>query len=309
MPFVTGINNYTWATPTSSTTGTYNSWWDQTTSITTNDSYDSVRLQGALYYDTERNVVRCGKPADKRTILEQRFAAAQERHQSMWPTADEIAKEVKRIRADLLAYQALERRVHSSIAAPGVVRHESRDEYETRLRREEAERRQLEAERAHREIEQRLARQHREQERQIAEAADRERREQAEQVARGLLLEHLNETQRATYLKNGWFIVQGGKSGRRYVIRDNDRSRAGNVDVLAMSEDAWPPNPYEVCKDDFVVERMCCHISLPLPHCDHLLAQKVTLEFDEDAFVRTANKGPVAGQSQRPGYIAAALAA
>jgi hypothetical protein len=99
-----------------------------------------------------------------------------------------------------------------------------------------------------------------------------------ELVAEELLMTYLDEEQRKTFKDHGWFVVKGGKTGHEYRVRDNGRSRVANVDRM---------------KDGHVVERLCCHIDHHLPHGDHLLAQKVSLEFDEDRFLRKANRHAV----------------
>jgi hypothetical protein len=91
--------------------------------------------------------------------------------------------------------------------------------------------------------------------------------------ARRLLLSHLTQDQRRTFVENGWFIVEGGKSKQRYRIRD--KNYAGNIDVL---------------DGDRVAHRLCCHASADLPVADHLLAQKIMLEIAEDDFLRMANR-------------------
>jgi hypothetical protein len=93
------------------------------------------------------------------------------------------------------------------------------------------------------------------------------------QVSTRLLLSTLNEDQRQTFLANGWFVVEGGRSKQRYRI--HSRSYAGNVDVL---------------DGDNAVERLCAHCSHEIPLADHLLAQKMMLELAEDDFLRLANR-------------------
>jgi hypothetical protein len=57
-----------------------------------------------------------------------------------------------------------------------------------------------------------------------------QRRQAASDRANQLLLDHLTPAQRDTYTKNGWFIVQGGRSKTKYRIRSG--SLVANVDVL-----------------------------------------------------------------------------
>lgn len=117
--------------------------------------------------------------------------------------------------------------------------------------------------------------------RQVAEARERHARQQAEQerikLAKGralaLLLEHLTPEQRRMFESNGWFIVEGGKSKKKYKIHTNQV--AGNIDVLK--------------EDSKVIERICCHCDYSIPYHDQHLAQKLMLEHAEDDFLRIAN--------------------
>ncbi len=106
-------------------------------------------------------------------------------------------------------------------------------------------------------------------------AESRQRREAATKRAHELLLEHLTPEQRDAFTRNGWFIVQGGRTGQRYRINAN-RGLAGNVDVVG--------------RNDRVSHRLCAHLDSQLPMGDQLVAQKLMLEFDEDHFLRTANR-------------------
>lgn len=121
-----------------------------------------------------------------------------------------------------------------------------------------------------------------EQQRQIEEQGrlnkerwERERREREEATARAqaLLLAHLTPAQRRTFEKNNWFVVHGGKTDTKYRIRGG--SYAGNIDVY---------------QGDRVSHRLCCHCSSHIPLGDQLLAQKLCLQYDEEAFVRMANR-------------------
>lgn len=113
-------------------------------------------------------------------------------------------------------------------------------------------------------------------ERQHREAMDKHKKEAA-QKAEELLLEHLNESQRKTYRENKWFIVEGGKSGHKYRINVNG-TLVANIDVLENNRNESP-------------HRICCHARLDAcPLGDQLLAQKLMLELDEDAFLRMANR-------------------
>jgi hypothetical protein len=88
--------------------------------------------------------------------------------------------------------------------------------------------------------------------------------------ARELLLSHLTEEQRATFIENKWFVVVGGRSRMRYRIETGHL--VANVRRL----------------DDGA--RLCAHCDHTLPMDDHLIAQKLMLEYDEDAFLAIANR-------------------
>lgn len=132
-----------------------------------------------------------------------------------------------------------------------------------RLRIQIARREQLEAERIQRN--QQAERTRLEQERE---------REAARNRAQEFLLQHLTQEQQATLKKNGWFIVQGGRTKTKYRIRNN--SIAGNIDVFDSK--------------DKVTHRLCGHASHVIPIGDQLLAQKMMLESSEDDFLRIANR-------------------
>lgn len=92
-----------------------------------------------------------------------------------------------------------------------------------------------------------------------------------------LLLAHLTPAQRKTFEDNRWFVVEGGRSKQLYRVRDSG-SYSANVDVLEG-------------RPGKVTHRLCCHLSdSRVPLYDHLLAQKVWIEHDEDAFLRQANR-------------------
>lgn len=95
--------------------------------------------------------------------------------------------------------------------------------------------------------------------------------------SRELLLAHLTAEQRKSFNGKRFFIVEGGRSKQAYRIRDCG-SYSANVDVLEG-------------KPGKVTHRLCCHLSdSRVPLYDHLLAQKVWIESDEDAFLRQANR-------------------
>jgi hypothetical protein len=92
--------------------------------------------------------------------------------------------------------------------------------------------------------------------------------------SRELLVSHLTKEQLRTFEKNKWFVVEGGRSKQLYRIRDGGYS--GNIDVLAGER---------------VTHRLCCHcLDSAVPIYDHLLAQKLHLQYDEDAFLQIANR-------------------
>lgn len=131
-------------------------------------------------------------------------------------------------------------------------------------RRVEIARMQEAARRQQQEQEDQWARIHAMQQRDIALARER---------SRELLLAHLTPRQRETFTNNGWFIVHGGRSDTKYRIRA-DRI-AGNIEVF---------------EGDRITHRLCGHLNHNIPQYDHILAQKVSLELDEEAFVRICNR-------------------
>lgn len=110
-------------------------------------------------------------------------------------------------------------------------------------------------------------------ERQKVEA---ERYRAAKERAEGLLYEHLTDEQRAEIKRSKFFIVQGGKTGRRYKI---------NADGGLVA------NVHEVDDAGAVKRRLCAHLdhAANAPIFDHLLAQKLMLEYQEEAFLKVAN--------------------
>jgi hypothetical protein len=104
-----------------------------------------------------------------------------------------------------------------------------------------------------------------------AEAAERARL--STEKAKQILLEHLTPAQREMVEKNGWFVIEGGKSGKRYRIKAN--AIAGNVEEM---------------DGDKAIARYCCHLPHQYPKSDHHLTQKLMLEWNEEEFLRVANK-------------------
>jgi hypothetical protein len=102
---------------------------------------------------------------------------------------------------------------------------------------------------------------------------------QVELKARELLLEQLTSEQRASLEQHNWFLVRG-QSGRHYRIRD-DGHVVGNIEVIE----------HDLLGHERVLHRLCGHLSeYGMPLADHLLAQKLMLEADEETFLRLANQ-------------------
>jgi len=125
---------------------------------------------------------------------------------------------------------------------------------EAHLRRAQAENARIEAERAR-----------------LKQAE--ERSEAARTRALALLRSHLTPAQRRTFEANKWFVVEGGRSKTRYRI--NSRHFAGNIEIL---------------DGERVTHHLCGHCDHTIPLSDQLLAQKLMLEFDEDEFLKLANR-------------------
>lgn len=105
------------------------------------------------------------------------------------------------------------------------------------------------------------------------------KRDAARARARELLLEHLTPAQRKTFEEKAWFVVEGGRSKKRYRIEA--RGVAGNVSLLD--------------KRGSVVATYCGHADHSIPDYDQYLAQKLMLEANEDAYLALANRRLVAG--------------
>lgn len=100
------------------------------------------------------------------------------------------------------------------------------------------------------------------------------RRQAAQDRSRELLLSNLTSEQIRTFEKNKWFVVEGGRSKQVYRIRDKG-SAVANIEVM---------------RGDSVSHRLCGHCSHDIPLYDQLLAQKLCLQFDEDNFLKIANR-------------------
>jgi hypothetical protein len=140
-----------------------------------------------------------------------------------------------------------------------------------------------EAARLQRQINERL-RVSAERQRVVAEQARKVKEEQAQRElakkrAEDFLIEHLTPLQRETLKKNGWFVVEGGKSKQQYRIRGNS-GMVANIDVLPKDRNS-------------PIHRLCGHIPIhKVPMSDQLLAQKMMLEFAEEDFLRISNRHP-----------------
>lgn len=105
--------------------------------------------------------------------------------------------------------------------------------------------------------------------------AEQARVKAAAQRAEELLIEHLTPEQQKQYKDNKWFVIEGGKTKQKYRIRAG--TLVANVDVLNDTGRAQ--------------HRLCAHARPgSVPMGDQLLAQKIILETDEDAFLRIANR-------------------
>jgi hypothetical protein len=112
-----------------------------------------------------------------------------------------------------------------------------------------------------------------------AEFAEAEKKRLAEQAvadarAKKLLVECLSSEQRDTLEKHNYFDVRV-PSGQVYRIHKG-----------------WAHNVKRVKPDGTVAPgTFCAHPSDQVPHYDNMLAQKFTLETDEQAFLKIANRG------------------
>jgi hypothetical protein len=98
------------------------------------------------------------------------------------------------------------------------------------------------------------------------------RKRVADRKAEALLLEHLDEAQRAEWTEKDSFTVYTAGGDRRWVIR---RGLAGNVYLMEPR-----------------MQRFCIHEYHPdgrVPLADNVLAQKLLLEADEQRFLEIAN--------------------
>lgn len=102
-------------------------------------------------------------------------------------------------------------------------------------------------------------------------------RKAADERARMLLLEHLTPEQREYVKKHKFFVIEGGKSKKKYRIW-TERGTNGNVERL--KDDGHPDLAYcvHLTSDKFV-----------FPHSDHILGQKLMLEMAEEEIMKVAN--------------------
>lgn len=99
--------------------------------------------------------------------------------------------------------------------------------------------------------------------------------------AEALLVEHLNDVQRAEYAAHGQFHIVGS-SGRRYCIR---HGRMHNV--------------FAVNEAGLEVIEFCGHVGDDVHNADNLLAQKLMIEHDENRFREIANASHLSGEGAR----------
>lgn len=91
--------------------------------------------------------------------------------------------------------------------------------------------------------------------------------------SRELLLSHLTREQKKTFEKKKFFLVIGGKTRKTYRINTGNYAR--NIEEM---------------DGDRPVYRLCGHLRYDLPLHDHHVAQKISLEHDEEAFLRLCNR-------------------
>jgi len=99
-------------------------------------------------------------------------------------------------------------------------------------------------------------------------------RGKAEQRAYTLLKRWLSTEQTAQLERHGYFEVRGSHSGKRYRIRSNRNMNIEEIDDNGSRVAVWCFGPMG---------------NLPLG--DHMLAQKIALETDEQAALAVANPG------------------
>ena len=103
----------------------------------------------------------------------------------------------------------------------------------------------------------------------------------ARKRAMKLLLSNLTKKQKEQFAKHKFFVIEGGKSKRKYRIRGNPENASipmANIDVLHHDN------------DNNVDHKICFHLSYGIPLGDQLLAQKLMLENDEDRAIEVSNR-------------------
>lgn len=121
--------------------------------------------------------------------------------------------------------------------------------------------------------EQKQARLRREEEARLAEEARKKAEAESKRKAEELLVSQLNPVQRKQLKEMDAFMVE--LQMKRYKIRRGQR-------VLELDKDNKPVAQYCIHPSDYQI-----------PSADVMLAQKLLLEHDEDAFLRIANRSSV----------------
>lgn len=120
---------------------------------------------------------------------------------------------------------------------------------------------------------QRLIREQQRRERWAAEEAARKAKLEAARIQAESLLDFvLSDIQRQSLKEEDWFLVVG-KSGNIYRIR---RGMVGNIDLVGP--------------DGKIIRSYCVHPTENMPIADHMVAQKLWLESDDEFVEKTANK-------------------
>lgn len=120
---------------------------------------------------------------------------------------------------------------------------------------------------------QRLIREQQRREQWAAQEAERKKRLEAARIQAESLLDFvLSDIQRQSLKEEDWFLVVG-KSGNIYRIR---RGMAGNIDLVGP--------------DGKIIRSYCVHPTESMPIPDHMVAQKLWLESDDEFVEKTANK-------------------
>jgi len=98
-------------------------------------------------------------------------------------------------------------------------------------------------------------------------------RDEADKKAEALLLRHLTPEQRAKYTEARYFEL---------------RTKSG----LYRLYKGWAGNVARIGPDGQESDRFCIHPERAVPEADNLLSQKFMLEFEEDRFLKIANRSP-----------------